>query len=114
MRRLLAPFFFCLVLVSCGTDNPELTELNRKQARFAPVELRVDTTKLDAGDQQALVKILEAAGIIDELFRTQVWSGNAALREKLAADASDFGKARLRYFDLNQPSTGACPVLVQT
>ncbi|MEI9812468.1 MAG: hypothetical protein WDO18_07225 [Acidobacteriota bacterium] len=81
----------------------QLAELQKKQARFAPAELNVDTSKLDPGDQKALAKLVEAAKVIDKLFRDdQVWSGNRALREKLAKDTSDLGKARLRYFDLNQ------------
>jgi hypothetical protein len=77
--------------------------LQKKQARFAPVELNVDTSKLDPRDQKALAQLVEAAKVIDDLFRyEQVWSGNRALREKLAADTSELGKARLRYFDLNQ------------
>ncbi|MEP7354096.1 MAG: hypothetical protein ABI824_12775 [Acidobacteriota bacterium] len=81
---------------------PDLAELNRMQARFAPAELQVDTAKLAPGDQKALVKLIEAAKVIDEIFREQVWSGNVALRKKLARDKSALGKARLRYFDLNQ------------
>jgi len=91
-----------VLLMSCANNSEELKELNRQQARYAPAELRVDTSKLDSGDQQALAKILDAARIIDEIFRTQVWSGNVALREKLAKDSSELGKARLRYFDLNK------------
>ena len=102
MRRKLASSCIFVLLMSCASNNRELAELNRKQARFAPAELRVDTTKLGAGDRQALAKILDAARVIDELFRTQVWGGNAALRTRLTADTSDLGKARLRYFDLNQ------------
>jgi len=102
MRKALAPFLFSVVLMSCSTDKSELLELNRQQARFAPAELKVDTSKLDSGDQKALTKILDAARIIGDLFRTQVWSGNADLRKKLAADTSELGEARLRYFDLNQ------------
>jgi hypothetical protein len=81
---------------------PDLTELNRMIARFAPVELHVDTSKLSADDQKALTKLLDAARVIDNIFLTQVWSGNKALREQLARDTSELGKARLRYFDLNK------------
>jgi hypothetical protein len=81
---------------------PDLAELNRMIARFAPVELHADASKLSAGDQKALAKLLDAARIIDDIFLTQVWSGNAALRAKLAADTSALGKARLHYFDLNK------------
>jgi hypothetical protein len=81
---------------------PDLAELNRMIARFAPVELRADTSKLSAGDQKALAKLVDAARVIDHIFLTQVWSGNVALRAKLAADTSPLGKARLHYFDLNK------------
>jgi hypothetical protein len=81
---------------------PDLAELNRMIARFAPVELRADTSKLSAGDQKALAKLGDAARVIDHIFLTQVWSGNVALRAKLAADTSPLGKARLHYFDLNK------------
>src|SRR4029077_14025013 len=75
---------------------------NRMIARFAPVELHVDTSKLSAGDQKALAKLLDAGRVIDDIFLTQVWSGNVALRVRLVADKSELGKARLRYFDLNK------------
>ena len=71
-------------------------------ARFAPVELHADASKLSPGDQKALAKLLDAARVIDDIFLEQVWSGNVALRAKLATDTSPLGKARLHYFDLNK------------
>ena len=65
---------------------PDLAELNRMIARFAPAEIRADASHLAPGDQKALQKLIEAARVIDDLFITQLWSGNAALREKLAQD----------------------------
>jgi hypothetical protein len=81
---------------------PDLAELNRMIARFAPVELHADSSKLSPGDQKALAKLLDAARIIDDIFLTQVWSGNDALRARLVQDTSALGKARLHYFDLNK------------
>ena len=81
---------------------PDLAELNRMIARFAPAELKVDTSALSAGDKQALQKLIEAARVIDRMFLTQRWSGNAALRAQLQKDTSALGKARLHYFDLNK------------
>ena len=81
---------------------PDLAELNRMIARFAPVELHADASKLSPGDQKALAKLLDAARVIDDIFLNQVWSGNAALRKRLAADKSELGKARLHYFDMNK------------
>jgi len=97
--RKLAPFLFCATLMAA---IPDLAELNRMIARFAPVQLQADESKLSAGDQKALAKLLEAARVIDDIFLKQVWSGNVALRAKLAADSSALGKARLHYFDLNK------------
>jgi hypothetical protein len=71
-------------------------------ALFAPVELHADSSKLSPGDQKALAKLLDAARIIDDIFLTQVWSGNDALRARLVQDTSALGKARLHYFDLNK------------
>ncbi len=81
---------------------PDLAELNRMIARFAPAELKVDTSGLAAGDKLALQKLIEAARVIDGIFLTQRWSGNAALRAQLQQDSSALGKARLHYFDLNK------------
>ncbi len=97
--KTLAPFLFCVTLMAA---IPDLAELNRMIARFAPVELHADASKLSAGDQKALAKLLDAARVIDDIFLNQVWSGNAALRAKLVADTSPLGKARLHYFDLNK------------
>ncbi len=81
---------------------PDLAELNRMIARFAPAELRADTSQLSPGDRQALAKLLDAARVIDGIFLTQLWSGNVALRTRLEKDTSPLGKARLHYFDLNK------------
>ena len=81
---------------------PDLAELNRMIARFAPVKLHADASKLSPGDQKALEKLLEAARVIDDIFLKQVWSGNVALRAKLVRDKSALGVARLLYFDLNK------------
>jgi hypothetical protein len=81
---------------------PDLAELNRMIARFAPAQIRVDTSGLAPGDREALAKILEAARVIDDLFVTQLWNGNSWLRERLRKDATPLGKARLHYFELNK------------
>ena len=98
--RTLAPFLFGVTL--SAATIPDLAELNRMIARYAPVELHADASKLSAGDQKALAKLLDAARVIDDIFLKQVWSGNVALRAKLAKDTSPLGKARLHYFDLNK------------
>src|SRR5579872_2305295 len=97
--RKLVPFLFGMAAIAA---IPDLRELNRMIARFAPAELKVDTSGLSAGDRQALQKLVDAANVIDKLFLTQRWSGNAALQAQLHKDSSALGGARLHYFDLNK------------
>jgi len=81
---------------------PALSDLDRMIARFAPTELRVDTSKLSAGDRKALAKLIEASRVIDDIFLTQLWSGNHKLLSELAKDKTPLGKARLHYFRINK------------
>jgi Peptidase family M49 len=90
-----------LALMLAG-NLPDLAQLNRMTARFAPVELKVDLAGLSPGDRQALVKLIEAARIFDEIFMRQLWAGNQALYAKLQPDLTPLGKARLHYFWLNK------------
>ena len=88
--------------MSLSAATPDLAELNRMIARFAPVELKVDTSHLSKGDQQALKKLIEAAKVIDEIFLQQRWYEGPAVRIRLETDQTPLGKARLRYFDINK------------
>ncbi len=84
---------------SMGAGLAQLQEMAR---RFAPTPIRVDTSKLSAGDRQALVKLIEAGRIVDTIFMQQYWSGNLALYARLQKDQSPLGKARLHYYWLNK------------
>ncbi len=81
---------------------PDLEQLERMIGRFAPTSLRVDTSKLSPGDQKALVKLLEAARILNRVFMRQLWSGNLELNARLGKDTTPLGKARRDYFWLNK------------
>jgi len=81
---------------------PDLAQLQSMAGRFAPTLLRVDTSRLSAGDRQALIKALEAARILNDIFLQQLWDGNRALYTRLEKDPSPLGKARLHYFWLNK------------
>ena len=113
--RLLASFAFILLfgaaLVPAHAQKsrakktnaaPGLGQLQKMTARFAPTTLRVDTSKLSSGDRQALVKLIEAGRIMDDIFMVQYWSGDPALYSRLQKDKTPLGKARLHYFDLNK------------
>ncbi len=79
-----------------------VASLNKMAKRFAPVDLRADASKLSAGDKAAIVKLIEAAKIVDTLQLRQRWAGNEALWAQLKKDNSPLGKARQDYFWLNK------------
>jgi peptidase M49-like protein len=90
-----------LALMLAGSV-PDLAQLNRMIARFAPVELKVDLGGLSPGDRQALVKLIEAARLFNELYMRQLWPGNPALWAKLQQDSTPLGKARQHYYWINK------------
>jgi hypothetical protein len=81
---------------------PDLNELQVMIARFAPTPIVVDTSKLSAGDKQALVKLVQAARIVNKLFMEQLWSQNWATWQKVKADQSPLGQARAHYYWINK------------
>ena len=98
MRKLL----LLVPMLAATAAIPDLAQLQKMIARFQPTELRVDVSKLSPGDRQALGKLIEAARVLNDIFLTQMWSGNHALYAKLRQDTTPLGKARLDYFWLNK------------
>ena len=81
---------------------PNQTSLQKMAARFAPVEITAGIKHLPAREQHALIKLLQAARIMDALFLRQVWAGNESLLMSLIGDETPLGKARLHYFLINK------------
>jgi hypothetical protein len=77
-------------------------DLERMAARFVPTSLRVDVSSLSSGDRQALVKLVQAARIVDDIFLRQLWNGNVPLYQRLQKDKTSLGRARLHYFWINK------------
>ena len=99
MCRPLALLLASLLPASAAADPlPGLAELRRREARFAPVDLRVDLSRLPAGERAALAKIVLASRLMDGVFLRQEWAGNPALLAELAEDRSALGRARLDLF----------------
>jgi Peptidase family M49 len=98
MRKLL----LFIPMLAATAAIPDLAQLQKMIARFQPTELRVDVSKLSPRDRQALTKLVEAARVLNDVFLTQMWSGNHALYAKLRGDKTALGKARLDYFWLNK------------
>jgi hypothetical protein len=94
--------FFIPALMFAATTIPDLAQIERMIRRFAPTELRVDISALSSGDKQALIKLIEASRIYNDLYMQQLWSGNLALYARLRKDTTPLGKARLHYFEINK------------
>jgi hypothetical protein len=102
MKNILAPIVLMIAAGAAGAAATSATELDAMARRFAPVDLVADTSTLSAGDRAAIVKLIEAAKIVDTLQLRQRWSDNEALWAALNKDQSALGKARQRYFWLNK------------
>lgn len=89
-------------MVLTASNIPDLKELEHMTARFAPTELRADISRLAPGDRQALVKLIQASSVLNDIYMRQLWSGDLALYEKLKRDTSPLGQARQRYFWINK------------
>ena len=90
------------VAVSAQAPAPTAEQLTTMTARFAPVDLSADLSKLPQNERQALGKLVEAAKVMDTLFLRQVWSGNETMLLDLLQDSSPLGRERLHYFMLNK------------
>jgi hypothetical protein len=82
--------------------SPELANLQKMTARFAPIDITADVSALAPNEQQALAKLVEAGRVMDGLFLRQVWGGNEAVLARLLADQTPVGQARLHYFLINK------------
>jgi hypothetical protein len=97
-----------LAVVSCGappaaTAPPsEITVLDQKFRKFAPVDISAPVASLPPGEAGALRELVAAARAFDGLFLEQVWAGNASVLADLAADRSPEGQAELHYFLINK------------
>jgi hypothetical protein len=83
-----------------STTFPDAAQLQKMAAQFAPTPLRVDTSHLSPGDRRALMKLLQAGRVIDDIFLQQLWSGNEDLYRKLEQNHTPLGEARLGLFRL--------------
>ncbi len=75
-----------------SAEVPDLARLQKMTARFAPVEIKADVSKLPENERRALAKIVEAARIMDPLFLRQSSAANEAWLLSLLRDESPLGK----------------------
>ena len=76
MRTVKRFLLLVIPMLAATAAIPDLAQLQKMIARFQPTELRVDVSKLSPGDRQALAKLIEAARVLNDIFLTQLWSGD--------------------------------------
>jgi len=77
---------------------PTAAELASRTARFAPVALSADVSRLPESERRALAAILDASRLLEPIFDRQAFAGNPALAAALAEDTSELGAARRAYY----------------
>jgi hypothetical protein len=76
-------------------------------ARYARVDVSYDDSVLSEAEKEALVKLVRAAGVMDEIFLRQVYSGNLELRRSLVhrmatdAEQKDLASDLYHFFRVN-------------
>lgn len=75
-------------------------DLAQRLARFAPVRLTADRSRLGEREQAVVEKLIAAGRSIGQAYLRQIWSGNLERRARLAASADPQDRLRLRLFDL--------------
>jgi hypothetical protein len=81
---------------------PDAAALRKLDARYAPVDLAVDLSKLPGSERKALALLVEASRVVDALFLRQEWAGATAMLLSLQDDPSPLGRARLAFFLRNK------------
>lgn len=82
-------------------DYLDVNELKTRLAKYTPVEIGYDESALGEGDRQALLKMVQAAKLMDEIFLRQVYDKNVAIREELKTGANADYALLSDYFAIN-------------
>lgn len=111
MQKCLKNFFILMLLgaimIGCEKKEPliqdylDANELKTRLAKYTPVEIGYDESALGEGDRQALLKMVQAAKLMDEIFLRQVYDKNVAIREELKTGANADYALLNDYFTIN-------------
>ncbi len=100
---------FSLFLLGCekkteqNKDAEDIAMLKEKIEKFAPTELKYDSSTLDEREKIVVEKLYRASKIMDELFLDQVYSKNYEIKKSLmeqAATGSEKAKLELELFTI--------------
>lgn len=82
-------------------DSIDISHVEKQLAKFKPVEIGYDSTQLSEGDRKALLKLVAAGKMMDEIFLRQVFHKNVAIREALRRSSHPNAPTLLEFFNLN-------------
>ena len=77
------------IFMSCAKKEPviknyeDVNVVKEQVAKFTPVEIGYDESVLSEGDKKALLKLVQAGHLMDEIFLRQVYDKNVAIQEGL-------------------------------
>ncbi|XP_043695886.1 nudix hydrolase 3-like isoform X2 [Telopea speciosissima] len=88
---------------NCNTEARCLS-LQKQISRYSPVCLDPELNGISEADKEALVLLIKAATVIDDIFYLQVWYSNPALRDWLKehCDKSSLDKLKWKYYSINK------------
>lgn len=75
-------------------------DLTERLARFAPVELQAESSRLGEREHAVVRHLIAAGRQIDEIYRRQICPTGPAMRARLATSDDPQDRLRLRLFDL--------------
>lgn len=125
MSKILMFIFSMMLIVNCNSSNEirmeiqkaDLQHVQSQLKKFAPVTIAYDKTFLSEQDQRVVLKLVEAARSIDQIFLHQVYSENESLKKALLKSKDNDIQPYLDYFqimygpfdrlDENKPFLGA-------
>jgi hypothetical protein len=76
-------------------------EVSRRLQQYVPVEINYDDSALSEGDKAALLKLVQAAKLMDEIFLRQVYSKNPQIHKALVGSDNPDYVVLHDYFDIN-------------
>ncbi|KAJ4959224.1 hypothetical protein NE237_026335 [Protea cynaroides] len=88
---------------NCNTEARCLS-LQKQLSRYSPICIDPEFTGISEADKEALLFLIEAATVIDDIFHLQVWYSNPALRDwlKECGDKSNLDKLKWKYYLINK------------
>lgn len=95
-----------LPLMAAAASLAFAPDIPARLARLPRTPIDYDRKLLDARETRAAQKLIEASRLLDEIYLRQVWQGNPALRDRLAAAVRGGGAGAAQAFALFDADKG--------